>query len=102
MTTTENNTHTATTIIASVKKAVQDYNEGGDESTFYSTILNAVNAVGIENVVKATNLKRVEIYDVLDGVNPSFEHLSLVLAFFGIKIRLNFIESTCKVKDYLD
>ena len=102
MTITENNTNTAASIIATVKQAVQNYNNGGDKSEFYSTVLNAINAVGIENVAKATGLKRVEIYDALDGVNPSFDHLSAILAFFGVKINLTFIESACQVKTYLN
>jgi len=102
MTTTENNTHTAQTILASVKTAVQNYNDGGDRAAFFGAILNAVKATGMGNIEKATKLSRVEIYDALDGVSPSFEHLSLILAFFGVKIRLNFIESASQIKDYLD
>lgn len=97
MTTTENNTLTAGKILSSVKTAVLNYNNGGDKSTFFNTILNAVKAVGVENVVKATKLNRVEIYDTLDGVNPSFEHLSSILAFFGVKITLTFDENTTQI-----
>ena len=102
MTTTENNTLTAGEILSSVKTAVKNYNNGGDKSIFFNTILNAVKAVGVENVVKATKLTRVEIYDTLDGVNPSFDTLTRILAFFGVKINLTFIESACQIKNFLD
>lgn len=88
-------------ILANVKNAVQDFNNGGKKSDFYNTILNAVNAVGIEHVVKATNLTRVEIYDTLDGVSPSFENLSRILEVFGVKITLNFNENAVQLKDFI-
>ena len=102
MNTNENNsTHTAEEILSSVKTAVQDFNNGGEKNAFFHAILQAVKWTGIENFVKMTKLSRVEIYDTLDGVSPSFDNLSRILAVFGVKINLTFDGSSSKINNFL-
>ena len=101
MNTTGNKTYTAEEITASVKNAVQNYNNSGDKNAFFTAILNAVKCVGVETFTKATKLSRVEIYDALDGVSPSSEHLSCILAVFGVKMTFAFNENDSQIKNLL-
>ena len=95
-----NSASTIAEILSSVKTAVQEFNNGGDKNKFFRTILQAVQLFGVENFAKIANLSRVEIYDTLDGVSPSFENLSRILEVFGIKINLTFDESASKIKKF--
>ena len=96
-----NSASTIAEILSSVKNAVQEFNNNGDKNKFFRTVLQAVQSIGIENFAKAANLSRVEIYDTLDGVSPSFENLSRILEVFGIKINLTFDESSSKINNFL-
>lgn len=96
----DNNPHTAEEIISVVKNAVKEFNNGGDKNDFFRSILQAVKWAGVENFVKATRLSRVEIYDTLDGVNPSFEYLSRILEVFGIKINFSLDEQASQIKKF--
>ena len=96
-----NSASTIAEILSSVKNAVQEFNNnGGNKNKFFRTILQAVQLFGVENFAKIANLSRVEIYDTLDGVSPSFENLSRILEVFGIKINLTFDESASKIKNF--
>ncbi len=98
MNTNENNsTHTAEEILSSVKTAVQEFNNGGEKIAFFHAILQAVKWTGVENFVKMTKLNRVEIYDTLDGVSPSFDNLSRILAVFGVRITFDFAEKNSSI-----
>lgn len=98
MNATGNKLNTVEEITSYVKNAVQEYNKTGNTAIFIQSILSAVKAVGIDNVVKMTKLTRVEIYDTLDGVNPSFDILTRILAVFGIKFNLTFDKNASQIK----
>ena len=95
-----NSASTIAEILSSVKNAVQEFNNNGDKNKFFRTILKAVQLFGVEDFAKLAQLNRVEIYDTLDGVSPSFENLSRILEVFGIKMALNFDESESKIKKF--
>ena len=95
-----NSTSAIEEILSSVGNAVQEFNNGGDKNKFFRTILKAIQLFGIENFVKITKLSRVEIYDTLDGVSPSFENLSRILEAFGVKINLNFDKTSSQLKKF--
>ncbi len=98
MNATVNKLNTVEEITSYVKNAVQEYNKTGNKDIFIQSILSAVKAVDIDNVVKITKLTRVEIYDTLDGVNPSFDTLTRILAVFGVKVNFTFDENASQIK----